>query len=307
MFCPYCGTKIDDDSKFCTNCGAKVEGAIPNQAQPNPNQQSTPNTKKYASMSSLTLETVKKQAKSPLTLAAVICFTLGILLSFTRNPVREFLGITETIFGPALGYDYYDMVDEIEAVADGAGLVSNIIGNLPAILYAIGMWMVVVPAFDNTKTKLPTGGLTLIKVLVIISFISTILIIAAAAAIVFVLTMVIADEYYTPDGWATGILICSALVVIAIIVFCVFYYVKLIKTISSIRYTVRCGSPVADISGLVIFICFVGGICGIAVSLFNFTALVNAVANLLFGLVLARYKKEMRDLIGNGRNYISVE
>ena len=25
MFCPNCGSSIDDDSLFCTNCGAKIE------------------------------------------------------------------------------------------------------------------------------------------------------------------------------------------------------------------------------------------------------------------------------------------
>ncbi len=313
MFCPYCGTKIDDDSKFCTNCGAKVDGAIPQQPNPDPNQvgqQSQPNTK-FATMSSLTLSEVKKLAKSPILLAAVICFTLGILLSFTRNPVREFLSLTETMFADELGYDYYDMVDEIEAVTDGAGLISNIIGNLPAVLYAVGMWIVVVSAFDKTKTKLSTGGLTLIKVLVIISFISTILIIAAVAATVFVMTMVIADEYGVfHDGariFPVGGMIAGILIVVAVIVLCVLYYVKLVKTINNIRYTANNGSPVADISGIVIFFCFLGGICGIATSIFNFTALLNAVSWLLFGLVLSGYKKKMQYLIANGRNYINMQ
>lgn len=314
MFCPYCGTKIDDDSKFCTNCGAKVDGAIPQQPNPDPNQpnpnqqQSAPNYGKYDTMSSLTLATVKKLAKSPLLLAAVIIFTLGILLTLTRNPVRELTTLIGTMFGDELGYDnYYDIMDALDDLSEGAGIVSNIIGNIPAILYAVGMWMVVVPAFDKTKTKLSSGGLTLIKVLVIISFISTILIIAAAAAIVFVLAMVIADEYYIPSGSVVGILICSTLVILAIIVLCVFYYVKLVKTINNIRYTVRNSSPVADISGLVIFMCFLGGICGIATSLFNFTALLNAVSSLLFGIVLLQYKQKMRFLIANGKNYISPQ
>ena len=25
MFCPKCGKKIDDEGKFCSNCGFKVE------------------------------------------------------------------------------------------------------------------------------------------------------------------------------------------------------------------------------------------------------------------------------------------
>jgi len=30
MFCKYCGQRIDDDSTFCSGCGAKLTIAVPN-------------------------------------------------------------------------------------------------------------------------------------------------------------------------------------------------------------------------------------------------------------------------------------
>lgn len=36
MFCKQCGAKHDDDSKFCMNCGATVEGGSPTGPAPGP-------------------------------------------------------------------------------------------------------------------------------------------------------------------------------------------------------------------------------------------------------------------------------
>ncbi len=37
MFCKYCGQKIDDDSTFCSGCGAKLSIAVPQHKQPHLN------------------------------------------------------------------------------------------------------------------------------------------------------------------------------------------------------------------------------------------------------------------------------
>lgn len=29
LFCPYCGTRLDDGARFCKNCGAQVEKTNP--------------------------------------------------------------------------------------------------------------------------------------------------------------------------------------------------------------------------------------------------------------------------------------
>ncbi len=302
MFCPYCGTKIDDDSRFCTNCGAKVDGAIPDRL--NPASQFTQNQSRFGSMADMTWATVKKEAKSPLILAAVICFTLGILLSFTQNPVTRLLDYMERIFGGYLGYDYYDVVDDLWEISGIAGFVSNVMANIPAILYAVGMWITVGSALDREKRKLSTGGLTLIKVIVIISFIFKLIGMVISAVFVLALFMEIAEEFHGINGSAVAVVFVMLAAVAALMIV---YYFKLIKTINSICYTVQNGSPLADISGLVIFFCFVGGICGIIMSLFYFPSLVSSAAVLLFGIVLTQYRKKMRFLIDNGRKYVSPE
>lgn len=43
MKCKYCGEKIDDDSLFCEQCGARVSNEIPDDNREEPNS----NSKKY--------------------------------------------------------------------------------------------------------------------------------------------------------------------------------------------------------------------------------------------------------------------
>ncbi len=45
MYCKYCGQKIDDDSTFCSGCGAKISIAVSNNKQPNIRYVKEKNTK----------------------------------------------------------------------------------------------------------------------------------------------------------------------------------------------------------------------------------------------------------------------
>ena len=42
MFCPNCGTKLPDDSKFCENCGTALGGVITEEKQPFPEVEVAP-------------------------------------------------------------------------------------------------------------------------------------------------------------------------------------------------------------------------------------------------------------------------
>lgn len=304
MFCPKCGTKIEETVKFCPQCGINLTDVISQHSDANQTQSSsasapigsTSANSMYGSMTELTLTEVKLQAKSPLTLTAVILFTLGILLSFTSNPLTGILNLLSSSLGSELGYEVYYVINQITAVLGNVGFMSNVIPNLPTILYAVGMWVVVISAFKTSKLHLATGGLTLIKVLVVISFVLSI--IASGVAVIGMLILI------SSMGEFDGISVLLILIPIVILIVLILYFTKLIKVINNIRYTAESGTPITDISGFIIFCCYITGILSIITSLFSLSGLVNAVSLLLFGIILGKYKRKMQYIINHGRNHI---
>lgn len=56
MFCPKCGTKLDESTKFCPNCGTNVSPSAAQQPAVSPAQETTG----YQSLAEYTLAEVKK-------------------------------------------------------------------------------------------------------------------------------------------------------------------------------------------------------------------------------------------------------
>lgn len=291
MFCPKCGTKLDESTKFCPNCGANVSPSAAQQPAVSPAQETTG----YQSLAEYTFAEVKKFAKSPLFIAAVVVFTLGILLSFQSSPL-SWVGplLSEVTDSAEIGY----LVSLVSQYVGTSSALLNIFSNLPNILIALGMWLVLISAFNNANVKLSTGGITLIKVVTVIQFICG-LIIPILLPVGLVITM--------GDILEGGTLLALVGIFVAAIILIAVYYKKLLQTINDIRYTMETGTPVVEISGFIIFCCMAGGIISALVSILNIVGMLSAVATILFGVVLSKYKKKMIDIRDNGRKYIAEE
>lgn len=292
MYCPNCGTQHSDGAKFCPKCGKQLNAATAPAVSAAP-MPSTPQP--AGSLAELTQREVKQMAKGPLFLVTVILFTAGLVLSMTTNPLVLLLDFVSPYLIDLFGFEAAYALDEVMSVLRDVDLFGQIIANLPTILYALGMWMIVISAFQASVASIQPGGLTLIKVLVtiffVLSIIGTALMIVAA---ILGLGMLITDLEASPALFALVLIPVLALVLV------ILYNVKLLRTIKNIRYTATTGYPVSEISGLIIFCCYAGGIISILGSLLNFAGMLSAVSLLLFGVVLGQYKKRMLYLINDG-------
>ena len=116
MECKKCGTLLEDDSMFCTNCGAKIEDEAKNEAPVSP----TPS-----------VTTPEKGKKTTNKKIALIVGTLLIVIGFIRI-VSAGTSISSTSFGG----DFYTYTYQgIVAIAEQLAAIQ---ASLGWVIIAIG-------------------------------------------------------------------------------------------------------------------------------------------------------------------------
>jgi len=83
MYCPNCGSKIDDDAVFCEECGTKITKS---QAEDVTNSSATPNTVSSKPVSSKPVQ--NKNRKKPIIFAAVAVVCLALIGTVVVNALN---------------------------------------------------------------------------------------------------------------------------------------------------------------------------------------------------------------------------
>ncbi len=207
----------------------------------------------------------------------------------------------------ALDYETEAMLSEIGSELGSAVLVGAVFGNVPNILILIGVWILFGTAVKKDNLCPSAAGLTLCKVASVINMVCVI--VGLGLSILVALALMIAGaggantgDYYaygsTVTVWGTviGIIFGVLFVILAgVLVFNIIYYVKLLRTIKTIRHTIETDVPRADVSRFITFMCFFSG-CVSALSsliIFDIGGMAYAAASIIFGVILIKYKKQM--------------
>lgn len=287
MICPKCGRMVPDGSQ-CP-CGAPVLSSNP------------------------AVNLLKTIGSSPKFLTAVILYTVmvvfNILMSFSSGDWINAL----YYYGANYGLDpdiFYPMMSALES----SSLLGAVMGSIPAILLAVGMWMFYVTCRNTQSGNISTAGLTICKVIAYI----VLVFICALAALLLVMAVLLMiggvattsayNSYYYDDGSAAVLItVLGVLLVVlaAVMALLIAYYVCVIKTINRIKASALNGAPDNRIPRFLTVLMMVTGVLsglGGLFSLFTTPAagiasLAGAVCAILMALLLSEYRAKMSMLL----------
>lgn len=244
--CPACQTPLADDARFCTACGHPVAQTPPPPPGPAPGAWPMPPQPPVdPQKAAKTLETVKAMGRSPLYLAAVILLSLNCLGSLAAQlflPGEVLAQLQRMI--PMVTVDV-----DLGSFTGGmwlSTLFSAILGMAPELLILVGLWMVFAAARDRQTPGMKTGGLTLLKGMSIFRLV------VCALALFFgillpVILLVVIGQIPDRELPVKGMILIAMIVVLlgCLVVFGLglWFSVCVLRTVSTVRETVRTGLP----------------------------------------------------------------
>ncbi len=327
--CPKCGKMLNDSMAFCTQCGTPLGNAAaqpasqptqqpvwpasqPAQSAPQFNQQSAqqryyaPAQAAYAPANPV-LNAVKQMATSPLFLAATVGQTGMVLFTIIASVAGTsgLLGTLGTYFSMILrmgGYSAREtsgLLDGIGSLFTGASLGATLVGQCPAILIAVGLWLIYLSSADKISAETKNTGFTLVKVSTIISLVVSVLGLVVAEILAIIITATAAE--YDDSAIGGGIIIMLLLLVVMGLG--ILMNVKTLSTLAVMRETALTALPSDKISTYVAVISFLNGI-GAVLGMLGFgsvpsvlSSLCSAVACICFAVFLFQYRDKMRALM----------
>ena len=316
-FCSRCGSQLTEGAAFCQSCGQKIASA--STAQPTQNTSEQPNYSYIPYSADIAPATpaigvIKKIASSPLFLTAAIAFTLVMVFefisAFTFGRLFEaavgyffrFADLTESYELQHALYDLEYYLSDIINILTSVSVSVMFVGMIPSILVSVGLWRTFAAGADRKTGGFSTAGLTMIKVITVISFVFTCIGYSAALILMLIFTIgVIGYSYSVPVG-AFIIFFFALSVLVAAAVLTVLWFVKILKMINAVKTTARAGNADPYASKYVGVWCFLTAFgnffslvtaFGIAAKM---SALCSAVAFCCFGILIFTYRSRMKAL-----------
>ncbi len=214
------------------------------------------------------IDRIRKAIESPLILTGNVFYTISLVLSLITSLGlgRSVQNILNNAFSQ-LGGVVPGLDSSISGSIQSASVAGTIISLIPTVLICIGMWL----TFSAAKSRGPemkTGGLTLIKVALVIVFVFVciaigLIFIALIAAFALVGSLAvsfggISSDLASSGGTAALIVVIVILAVIAFLV--ILFFAKTIGTVNTVRKDLT-GVPNRKLpSAFVGVLCIIGGI-----------------------------------------------
>ena len=284
MFCKKCGTRLDPEDKFCPACGLPA------------------GTDPVADTPSAAGETLLSQRTSPLFLAALICQTVTAVVSL--------LNLFPLLFTLGVAGDYIEQYVPDRSTAEVARGMMGAMGAVEILVWLgvmaivavllTGLWMVYASGRSEGREATLVRGLKLVRGSLLAQMIYMIVGLGMVAAGCLLLTIAggmmgtFADNYlyaydydYIDAYQVAGLLTTMGLVVL--------FYVKARRAVGYALDAAQTGQLTGVPALYLVVMCFVSAgvvllamLSGTGGALAVVSALVNAAASILFGILAAR-------------------
>lgn len=297
MLCPQCGKSVEDGTMTCPYCGASLqpnaqpEASAPIYTRPPVADPPPAYQPAYQSSEMPVIQLMRRMARSPVFLVPAIAYTCMVLFQIAAT----FFGVTQVSLDPVV-----TQTVETNAFLQNIYTTSVTFSALPlsyifSILAAVGIWMTFASAANQSGAPIKTAGLTLLRVLQIISLVVVCLLVLLLFGAVAILISTLGS--YDNTGAASALIVVVLLIAAVIVALAILYSVKTITTIECFRRSIRTGTPQGKISVYVAVMSILGGLLSLLAvlsgNLFNALAgVAGAVSGIGFGVFLFRYREE---------------
>ena len=310
MFCSSCGKQTDGRPAFCPHCGERI---IYNEPRPEPPPQTT------ASNPVVTVrESYRRLAKSPIILTAMLLYGVTAILG-TFYYIDNISAFFEINFPEQLDVSplYFLVLFLVPLLLT--------LGRILPFIMLYGFWRV----FENASSPKPsisTRGLGKIKFAIIARFITQILSLFLLLFAVFY-SLYIFSKFRTIDRSDAGELV-SGIILLGFIVLILFALGAIIfysgcAAIDRIRFAFESNCICQKLPTTLMVLCFIGFIAAVfvlfvangdvdfsseffqsfsealsesATSTMNFSCIISALTNLLFGIYIYQFNSTMYQL-----------
>ena len=262
---------------------------------------------------------IRKMATSPAYLAGTLAVTLALILSLIAG-IRAIIQWSDYLKFMAGSREASEYMSQLIGTVVGTAVTTGLI--------LVGLWVTFGSAASKKNGRMTTGGLTTIKVLMILAIIGLSIALVAVIGLTILLAVIssnssdaleIFDEVIGYLMAAAGIQELpainvslqgfigiiggvSALVMILGIIFCS----RIVKTINVVKYSIQSGNPDDRVSTFAAVLCIIGALFSgySAVSglinggevLSGIGAILSAIAPICFAVVIFQYRNGMRGL-----------
>lgn len=304
MLCPQCGKPVEDGAVTCPYCGAALQ-QNPRQEQSTPLYTRPPEAAPppaYSTAEPPVIQLMRRMARSPYFLVPAIGYTCMLVFNVMATLQSTSTAALESYLAPLYAYStdvqmaaLADTLSTVLTASAGGALV----GQIPAILVAVGIWMMYATAVDTSGKPLQTAGLTIIRVLQIISLVMVCLM---ALLMLVIFGFVFAALGQVDEAAAATAVLAVVLVLIAVIfALDILYYAKLMRMLNNFRWTIRTGTPQGSVSTYVAVLTILGGVISLGTFLTGnmfsgLAGVASAVSGIGFGIFLFRYRDELRNI-----------
>ena len=290
MICPKCGRTVPDGAP-CP-CGAPVLSSNP------------------------AVNLMKTLGSSPKFLTAAILYSVAVLFNLLASFGASDVISTLYYYGANYGFDpdvFYPMMSALE----GSTVVSAVIGAIPSILMAVGMWLFYTTCRNTQSGNVSTVGLTICKVITIINLVLLCCVVLFLVAMVMIFIIAFAgmgeinyysysDGYYgaTSAAFVITLLVIVSLIVAAVLALAIAYQVSILRAINRIKGSALNGAPDNRISRFLTGFMMVIGVLTCLGGLFSLIAspvagiasLASGVCCVLMSLLLGEYRAKINSL-----------